>query len=95
MIIVYKFNAEWNKNDASYNAIFDKVSKEFDKPEEIEFKDVDIDESPDLVNKYSIKFVPITLIEVNGEVKFKRVGIITEDDLRDEVNKAYNHLNKK
>ena len=86
MITVYKFSAEWNESSKQYDSTFNKISKEY-KDSEIEFKNVDVEESVELATKYSIKFVPITVIEVNDEVIFKRVGILSEELLRDELNK--------
>ena len=89
MITVYKFSAEWCKNCNVYDSIFDEVSKKFDKPD-IEFKKIDVEERTDLTDKYSIKFVPMTLIDVDGEVKFKRTGVLSEVDLINEIKLAYN-----
>jgi thiol-disulfide isomerase/thioredoxin len=86
MITVYKFSAEWCSSCKSYDPIFDEVSKKFDK-QNIEFKKIDIEESEELINKYSIKHVPMTIIDVNGEVKLKRVGLLSESVLTEEINK--------
>jgi thioredoxin 1 len=86
MIIVYKFSAEWDESCKLYDPIFNKVSEKFNNSE-IEFKKIDVEDFPELTNKYNIKFVPMTLIEVSDEIKFKRVGILSENELENEINK--------
>jgi thiol-disulfide isomerase/thioredoxin len=90
MITVYKFSAEWCKNGKMYDSIFDKISQEFNNTKEIEFKKVDVEECVELTNKYSIKHIPATVIETNDKILFIRIGIISESDLREQVNKLFN-----
>lgn len=85
MVKVLKFNTYWFA-DKEYDLIFDKVVKQFG--EKINSSKHDPEEEVQLSKKYKIKTVPSTIIEVDGIVKFKRIGCISEPDLMNEINRV-------
>jgi thiol-disulfide isomerase/thioredoxin len=91
--IVTKLSASWCAPCRFYAETFHKVS-EREEFKNIEFKALDIDsdeEAEALVNKFSVRGVPTTLImNEDGELIYKLTGNVKESDLVDAINNAIN-----
>ena len=57
------------------------VLEELDGEEDFKVGQVDIDEYPDLVNKYRIMSVPFFIVFKNGEVVGKTIGVQSKEEL--------------
>ena len=57
------------------------VLEELDLEEDFKVGQVDIDEYPDLVNKYRIMSVPFFIVFKNGEVVGKTIGVQSKEEL--------------
>ncbi len=57
------------------------VLEELDREEDFKVGQVDIDEYPDLVNKYRIMSVPFFIVFKNGEVVGKTIGVQSKEEL--------------
>jgi thiol-disulfide isomerase/thioredoxin len=89
---IIKFSATWCAPCRFYAETFKKVS-EREEFKDIEFKAMDIEEdgAEELVNKFSIRNVPSTVIlDENGEAIYKVIGNVKESDLVDVINDAIN-----
>lgn len=82
MIRVIKFSAVWCGPCKTYDPIFSSVAEQFP---DVTFEKVDIEDMPEVTEKYNIRNVPTTIIEVDGEVKFRRSGVLTQLELSEEV----------
>lgn len=82
MIKVIKFSAVWCGPCKTYDPIFSAVAEQFP---DVTFEKVDIEDKPELTEKYNIRNVPTTIIEVDNEVKFRRSGVMTQLELSEEV----------
>lgn len=60
----------------------------------IEVVEVDCDQNEDLVEKYGVKSVPMTIIiDDNGVDKFRSVGITPVDSIKEFLNSCNNETN--
>lgn len=86
MIKVYKFSTSWCNPCKIYEPVFNKVADEL-ASDAIEFIKVDAEDEPELASKFTIKSVPTTIFEVDGEVRSRKTGNLSESQLKEELNK--------
>ena len=88
---IVKLSATWCAPCRFYAETFKRVSEK-EEFKDIEFKALDIendDEAETLVNKFTVRNVPTTLIlDENGELIYKLIGNIKESDLVETINDA-------
>ena len=91
---ILKFSAEWCSPCKVYAQTFDKVSK-MEEFKNIEFKAMDIEndeEAEVLVEKYTIKSVPTTiLLDENDDLIYKLIGNVPQKDLVNVINQTLNN----
>lgn len=63
----------------------EEIKKEYEKKENVEVLEIDIDESPDVQTTYSVMSVPTFLIFKDGKVVDTIVGATTKDNLIDKI----------
>lgn len=73
----------WAQPCRQHQKIIDLIKPEFP---DVEFEDIDIESNDSIIEKYSIRSVPTTIIEVDGKVVEKRSGIIPKSDLIELIN---------
>lgn len=87
---IIKLSATWCAPCRFYAETFKKVSEK-DEFKDIEFEAMDIesDEAEELVNKFSVRNVPTTLIlGENDDLIYKVIGNVKENELVDIINDA-------
>ena len=94
---ILKFGASWCAPCHLFEKTLDKVSQ-MDEYKDIEFKSFDIEEdeeSETLVEKYSVRNVPTTvLLDENGEVIYKVIGNVSFKDFTEVINNAMEKLDE-
>lgn len=78
-IVVVKFSAIWCGPCKTLNPVFEKMKDDFT---EISFQNVDVDESPAIAKKYSIRSVPTVIFFREGKEMSRIVGSVTATVLR-------------
>jgi thioredoxin 1 len=89
MIEVIKLGADWCQPCQSYDPTFDKVAEKHQTENTgVLFKKLDIEqpENLELVQQYSVRTIPTTVFVVNGEVKEKKIGVLTESAIEEIIN---------
>ncbi len=82
--VLIDFYADWCMPCKMFGPVFESTAEEFE--DKVKFVKVNIDESPELAQKYFVMSIP-TLKLVNGEeLKGSYVGAMPQDDLEDWVN---------
>lgn len=71
--VLIDFWASWCMPCRMLSPVVDEIAGFYD--EKITVGKINVDESPDLAEKYSVMSIPTLLIFVNGEVKEKLVGV--------------------
>jgi thioredoxin 1 len=74
-----KFSAVWCAPCKTVGVIFEKMKGEF---ENITFKNVDVDEHPELSKEYKIKSVPTVILFKDGQEIDRLIGTVTITALR-------------
>ena len=74
--VIVEFSADWCGPCKIMIPILTRVSRKG-----IKVFDVDVEENPDLAEKFGIKSVPTTFYYKNGELITKTVGVQDEDKL--------------
>lgn len=81
---IIDFNATWCAPCRMMKPVFHKLAREF--KDEYNFISIDIDEHPELAEKYQIQAVPtFVFLDADGNEGNRKTGAIPEADLRDEL----------
>jgi thioredoxin len=90
-IIIVDFWAVWCGPCRVFSPVFERLQEEY--KDEFIFAKVNVDEAPDIANKYMISGVPTTLILKNGQILNKIVGATSYNNIKMffEKLKDFNH----
>jgi thioredoxin 1 len=84
-VVLMDFSAEWCGPCKMQDPIIDELEGKF--KETVEFKKIDVDSNIDLSTKYGIHAVPTIVIEKDGKIFKKYVGVtrahVLETDLKE------------
>lgn len=73
-----RFTADWCVPCKVYGPIFDKVLENNDDWESVV---VNVDEDSEMASQYSVRGIPMTILEVDGNIVEKKTGVISRDEL--------------
>ncbi len=77
-----RFTAPWCGPCKSYAPVFTKVSEE---NSEWTFESINVDDDHANSEKYGIRSIPATVIEIDGEVVDKVVGVLSSNQLQEKL----------
>ena len=77
--ILYDFFATWCGPCRLQSPIVDSISQKHG--DIIDVKKIDVEQQPDLANKYQISVVPTLIIEKNGKIIHRIEGVTEEQKL--------------
>lgn len=77
MLKVLFFQAGWCRPCKAFEPIVDSVASSYNG---VSYQKIDIDSSPDLVNRYGITSVPTVILEKDGAVVARRSGASSQSD---------------
>ena len=75
-----RFTAKWCGPCKAYAPIFDKVLEETSEWESVV---IDVDENSEMAKEYNVRSIPMTILEVDGNIVNKKTGLVKETDLSD------------
>ena len=78
--VLVDFYAEWCGPCKMLSPVVDELSEEL---KDISFYKLNVDESNEVVRKYSVMSIPTLLIFENGELKNTSVGFKSKDELKE------------
>tara|TARA_R110002012_G_scaffold313922_1_gene526164 strand:- start:121 stop:456 length:336 start_codon:yes stop_codon:yes gene_type:complete len=81
--VVIDMWAEWCGPCKIFAPIYEKVSKDYSS--DMDFYKLNVDDNPEISDKYGIKSIPTVLIFYNSEPVAQISGLIAEDNLRHEL----------
>lgn len=82
---LYEFGIKENSVCKSVDNIVEEVVDKY--IEDIDFEYIDVTENMSLSNLYSINSVPtFIIIDINGNVKYRKSGVMTKEELIDFIN---------
>jgi thioredoxin 1 len=85
---IIKYGAEWCQPCKVQSKIFDNLKNQY---MDVEFIEIDIDTlNQDTLMDLNITSIPTLIFKVNGEIKFKHVGVLNEKDLINKINTIFN-----
>lgn len=85
MIKILKFSSKECTPCIAYASIFKSVSKDY---KNIEFISYDADEHFEMFEKYKVRSVPVTILEVDNKEVKRKIGIMSIKDLKEFINET-------
>lgn len=85
-VVLMDFSAEWCGPCKMQDPIIEKLEGKF--KDTVEFRKIDVDSNIDLSSKYGIHAVPTIVIEKDGEIYKKYVGVTRANILEKDLNEA-------
>ncbi|MCW1298636.1 MAG: thioredoxin [Candidatus Parvarchaeota archaeon] len=90
-IVLKDFFAEWCGPCQVQKPIIEKIAKDFEG--KITVEKINVDENVEEARKYKISAVPTIVIEKDGEVVEKFIGVVDERTLKKAINSALSQIN--
>jgi thioredoxin 1 len=87
-LIVLDFWAEWCGPCRNLSPIIEELSNEYS--DSVNIKKVNVDENPDMSQKFGIRNLPTVLFIKNGEVLDKQVGFVPKIKYIEKINNLLN-----
>lgn len=85
-IVIIDFMAKWCGPCRMQDPIIETLKKKFE--DKVEFRKVDIDENYELANRYTIQAVPTLIIEKDGKLLKRYIGVTPLKELEKIINDA-------
>lgn len=85
-IVLIDFFADWCGPCKMQDPIIEELKKKFDG--KVEFKKVDVDEDSKLADKYNIHAIPTLIVEKDGNLFARYVGVTNLNVLATKINEA-------
>lgn len=82
--VLVDFWAEWCGPCRVFSPIIEDISKEYDK--KIKFYKLDVDNSPEIAEKYNVMSIPTAILFEKGEVKAMTIGAVPKENLKSWLN---------
>ena len=82
--VLIDFYADWCMPCKMFGPVFEATAEEFEG--KVKFVKVNIDESPEIAEKYFVMSIPTLKLVDGEELKGNYVGAMSQDDLEDWVN---------
>ena len=85
MIEVIKLGAEWCSPCKAMEPTIKSLKEKYDAIEgsDVNIVDIDIDENPELGEKYKVKNIPTIVFVKDGEMVEKKVGVLNEAQIEE------------
>ena len=75
---VKDFHADWCGPCKKQDPIIDDLEEEHP---DVDFEKIDVDESPDVAQEYGVRSVPTIVVEKDGEVVEKFIGLTQANEI--------------
>lgn len=86
MVKLIDFHAEWCGPCKKQEPIIDEVKEYFeDKDTDFEVEKVDVDKEAERAQEYEVRSVPTIVIEDDGEILKKFIGLTQKDEIVDAI----------
>ena len=82
--VLIDFYADWCMPCKMFAPVFESTAEEFE--DKVKFVKINIDESPELAQKYFVMSIPTLKLVDGEELKGNYVGAMPQDDLEDWIN---------
>lgn len=77
-LTVKDFHADWCGPCKKQEPILEELEE---KHPDVEFEKIDVDDNPDVAQDYGVRSVPTIVVEEDGEVKEKFIGLTQAADI--------------
>lgn len=78
-VSVVDFNATWCGPCRMLGPVLEKIS---DDMKDVHFYAIDVDENPDVAEKFGVQSIPFVAVFKNGEKVDQNIGFVPEDAMR-------------
>ena len=81
-LIIVDFSAQWCMPCKMLHHVLDKLSNEND---DVKIVNIDVDESPDISNKYNVVNLPTMIFFKDGRMVDEIIGFVPQDYIEDAI----------
>jgi thioredoxin 1 len=85
-IVVFDFMADWCGPCKIQDPVIEEMKKKFEG--KAEFKKIDVDKNGELADKYKVMAIPTLIIEKDGKIFKRIVGLTRSQDLENAINES-------
>ncbi|MDY6765072.1 MAG: thioredoxin [Halobacteria archaeon] len=85
-VTVKDFHAEWCGPCKKQDPILEELAEEYS--DAFTLEKVDVDDNPDIAQQYGVRSVPTIVIEKDGEVVEKFIGLTRKEKLEEALQKV-------
>jgi thioredoxin 1 len=88
MIEVIKFGADWCGPCRMVAPTVEKLKAKYNvEGSDVQITSIDVDQSPEFSREHKIQSIPAFVIRKDGITVAKKIGVLTQDQLEEEINK--------
>ncbi|QZA89603.1 thioredoxin [Salinarchaeum sp. IM2453] len=85
-VTIKDFYADWCGPCETQDPILEEISEEWG--DQCDIEKIDVDEQQDVANEYHVRSLPTLVIEQDGEIVDRFVGVTPRDDIEDSLQDA-------
>lgn len=85
-VTIKDFYADWCGPCETQDPILEEISEEWG--DKCDIEKIDVDEQQDVANEYHVRSLPTLVIEQDGEIVDRFVGVTPRDDIEDSLQDA-------
>lgn len=85
-VTIKDFYADWCGPCETQDPILEEISEEWG--DKCDIEKIDVDEQQDAANEYHVRSLPTLVIEQDGEIVDRFVGVTPRDDIEDSLQDA-------